>query len=175
VTEIELHQNTLPIRDLVDGVTKVEVDTHGFGPRVRVTFENGYGASVVRNMYSYGGSEGLWELAVLGLEGGLTYETPVTDDVIGHLDGGEVIEKLREISALTPEAIDRHARAREALEIAEELEALLNRARSAGLSVSEDGGAGDFGLHEAQPGDECGTLLAYVAWNKQTGRWEITP
>ena len=27
-------------------------------------FDNGYGASVVRSQYTYGGKEGLWELAV---------------------------------------------------------------------------------------------------------------
>ena len=28
-------------------------------------FENGFGASVIRGLYTYGGRQGLWELAVL--------------------------------------------------------------------------------------------------------------
>jgi len=69
-------------------------------------FENGFGASVVQNTYSYGGNEGLWELAVLKFSGPdikdykLTYDTPITDDVIGHLNEAEVEEYLEKIEAL---------------------------------------------------------------------------
>lgn len=31
----------------------------------RYCFDNGYGASVIQHRYSYGGPQGLWELAVL--------------------------------------------------------------------------------------------------------------
>jgi hypothetical protein len=167
MTEIELYGTMLPIRDLVDGVTNVEVDTHGFGPRVRVSFANGYGASVVRNMYSYGGSEGLWELAVLGSDGSLTYDTPITSDVIGHLHGGEVIEKLREISALTAEVVEEHIRVRVASEIAEELAALLNRASAEGLAI--DLNAGDGYCVRTETGTYMHTD---VELNEETGRWE---
>ena len=44
--------------------------------------DDGFGASVVRHPYSYGGAVGLWELAVLDSNGRLTYETPITDDVM---------------------------------------------------------------------------------------------
>lgn len=69
-------------------------------------FENGYGASVVQNVISYGYEQGLWELAVLRYSGPgeidsyLDYSTPITDDVIGHLteDGIAVlIEKIRNL------------------------------------------------------------------------------
>ena len=67
-------------------------------------FTNGYGASVVRFRSSYGGSRGLWELAVLKFdadgEWDLTYETPITSDVIGHLTDDEVDELLDQIEAL---------------------------------------------------------------------------
>jgi hypothetical protein len=56
---------------------------HG-GQMVRVHFGNGYGASVVRSAYSYGGRDGLYELAVLA-GNTLCYDTPITDDVEGHL------------------------------------------------------------------------------------------
>ena len=57
-------------------------------------FPNGYGASVIKHDYSYGGKSGLWELAVLN-EGELDYSTEITEDVIGHL-AWEQVEKLLE-------------------------------------------------------------------------------
>lgn len=69
-------------------------------------FKNNFGASVVMNSYSYGGSNGLWELAVLKFDGPgiddshLTYDTPITEDVIGHLAEAEVDEYLNKIEAL---------------------------------------------------------------------------
>lgn len=50
----------------------------------RFKFANDYGASVIRHPTSYGYPQ-YWELGVLK-DGHLTYETPITDDVIGHLD-----------------------------------------------------------------------------------------
>lgn len=73
-------------------------------------FDNGYGASVVRFPYSYGGDSGLWELAVTEYHGegtdsySLTYETEITNDVIGHLTEGEVDELLARIEALPARA-----------------------------------------------------------------------
>ena len=66
-------------------------------------FGNGYGASVVRFKYSYGGDRGLWELAVIKFNGddwSLTYQTPITGDVIGNLAEDEVGQLLHDISAL---------------------------------------------------------------------------
>ena len=63
-------------------------------------FDNGYGASVVKHDFSYGGKKGLYELAVLDNEGGLCYTTPITEDVVGHLTMGEVENLLAEISYL---------------------------------------------------------------------------
>lgn len=67
-----------------------------------VKFDNGYGASVVRHAYSYGGSRGLYELAVLDSDGDLTYSTPVTSDVLGFLTKADVAAALVEIAALSP-------------------------------------------------------------------------
>ena len=66
----------------------------------RITFDNGYGASVVRHEYSYGGKDGLYELAVLDKNGELTYDTPITDDVIGYLTTQEVTDILENIQKL---------------------------------------------------------------------------
>jgi hypothetical protein len=57
-------------------------------------FPNGYGASVVKHNFSYGGKSGLWELAVLN-DGELDYSTEITSDVVGHL-AWEQVEKLLE-------------------------------------------------------------------------------
>jgi len=72
-------------------------------------FENGYGANVVCTPFSYGGPEGLWELAVIKFKDSsatnfeLTYNTPITNDVIGYLTWEKVEEILKQIEAL-PEA-----------------------------------------------------------------------
>ena len=62
-------------------------------------FPNGYGASVICHLGSYGGHLGLWELAVT-LHGILCYDTKITTDVIGHLKTAEVHKQLRAIKEL---------------------------------------------------------------------------
>lgn len=78
------------------------------GTQVVHRFENNFGASVVCHDFSYGREEGLKELAVLkfGTEEydyELTYDTDITDDVLGHLTDEEVNELLTRIEALKPE------------------------------------------------------------------------
>ncbi len=80
------------------------------GRQVVVQFGNGYGASVVRGPYTYGGSDGLFEVAVLLFDvetndWHLPYATPVTDDVLGHLTEDEVARTLTEIHDLPHRAI----------------------------------------------------------------------
>lgn len=70
------------------------------GVQAIVQFNNGYGASIVKTPYTYGGDEGLYELAVLGTDGSLTYDTPITDDVEGSLSEQEVSELLEQIKNL---------------------------------------------------------------------------
>lgn len=71
------------------------------GVRAVVYFANGYGASVVRGPLTYGGLEGLYELAVITREDeSLVYTTPITDDVLGRLSPEDVTRTLGEISAL---------------------------------------------------------------------------
>lgn len=71
--------------------------------QVVLKFPNDYGASIVRDEYTYGGKEGLFELAVIKWvddKFDICYDTPITDDVIGYLSGSEVIEVLTDIFKL---------------------------------------------------------------------------
>jgi hypothetical protein len=70
------------------------------GKKVRVQFDNGYGVSVVSHTFSYGGKDGLYELAVLDKNGDLTYETPITSDVLGYLEPEQVTEIMKKVQSL---------------------------------------------------------------------------
>lgn len=84
------------------------------------TFKNGYGASVVRfklpfssGYGSYTSNENEWEVAVVRIERPdpkkeyqfsksfeIAYDTPITDDVIGHVHDSELEALLDKIAAL---------------------------------------------------------------------------
>lgn len=70
-------------------------------------FTNNYGASVVRHSRSYGHEKGLWELAVIKFstpeKWNITYNTPITDNVIGYLNKKQVQAYLQQIEALPGE------------------------------------------------------------------------
>jgi hypothetical protein len=66
----------------------------------KVMFDNGYGASVIIGPHTYGGEDGLYELAVLGKDKKLTYDTSVTDDVEGYLTEDDVTKLLEQIQKL---------------------------------------------------------------------------
>ena len=72
----------------------------GGGVQARITFDNGYGASVVKTPYSYGGKNGLYELAVLSEDGEITYNTDITDDVMGYLSPEDVTDIMSKIQTL---------------------------------------------------------------------------
>jgi hypothetical protein len=81
---------------------------HAGGIQRIYRFGNGFGASVIRSSYSYGGRSGLFELAVLKFDGEsdrdyeITYDTPITSDVEGHLTDEAVDALLDRIQALEP-------------------------------------------------------------------------
>lgn len=63
-------------------------------PRHEYHFENNFGASVIHNPYSYG-----LEVAVLVFKPQvnrweITYDTNITDDVVGYIDGKDGLKKL---------------------------------------------------------------------------------
>ena len=66
-----------------------DVDARG-NERTRYKFPNGFGASVIHGRTSYG-----LEVAVLEYDDQgnrrMTYDTPLTDDVIAHVDDLEVV------------------------------------------------------------------------------------
>jgi len=73
------------------------------GVQARHFFDNGYGVSVIKSSNSYGGSDGLYEAAVLkvtdeDLE--ITYDTPITSDVLGHQTVEDIDSLLFEIEKL---------------------------------------------------------------------------
>lgn len=73
------------------------------GVQAKHFFDNGYGVSVIKASHSYGGSKGLYELAVLkGLEEDweICYDTPITDDVMGYLTKEDVETVLNQVERL---------------------------------------------------------------------------
>ena len=66
------------------------------GTQERYRFANGYGASLIIGGMAYGGLE----LAVVGPDGKLCYDTPITSDVLGSLISDEVQPLLAAIAAL---------------------------------------------------------------------------
>lgn len=81
----------------------VRTDREFGGIQYVFKFDNGYGASVVKGFSTYGAADDLWELAVLHFDGdewSITYNTPITDDVIGYLTDEEVGEYLEQIKNL---------------------------------------------------------------------------
>lgn len=73
----------------------VERDAVYNGYQMVVHFPNGYSASLVDHDHSYG-----LELAVLDPDGKLTYDTHITDDVIGHLTEDAALDLVTQISKL---------------------------------------------------------------------------
>ena len=71
-----------------------------YGVVSRLTFDNGYGVSVVKGPHTYGGGDGLYELAVLGKDGELSYDTPIADDTIGYLTQQEVTDIMKQVQEL---------------------------------------------------------------------------
>jgi len=88
----------------------IEFQPHSMGDGFmgKIFFDNGYGVSVVRfkiyNRYSsYTNNENEWEVAVLfGNEKKweLTYNTPITNDVIGWLSEEDVTEIMKKVQEL---------------------------------------------------------------------------
>lgn len=73
------------------------------GCAMRFTFPNGYTGSVVKHFGSYGGPQGLWEIAVMHNDQ-IVYDTPITDDVLGWQTDEDVEQVLNQIRELPERA-----------------------------------------------------------------------
>lgn len=76
--------------------------TYGLS-RATICFPNKYGASVITGPGAYGNENKPYEIAIL-YNGHITYDTPITDDVLGYLNREEVEDILNKISEL-PERV----------------------------------------------------------------------
>ena len=76
------------------------------GGGVTVCFDNGYCADFTMSNMSYGGHDGLFEMAIMSYIdhkiGDILYDTPITDDVVGHLSIEECKEYCQKIKELSP-------------------------------------------------------------------------
>lgn len=68
----------------------------------KLIFPNGFGVSVIKTIYSYGGDEGLYEIAVLYANGVLCYDSGITTDVIGHQSPDDVSSVMKQVQNLKP-------------------------------------------------------------------------
>ena len=64
------------------------------GVESTMMFKNGYGVSVLRTERSKGGDKGLYELMVIGSDGHIIFDTPVTPDVLGWLTEEQVTVEM---------------------------------------------------------------------------------
>lgn len=73
------------------------------GTQIVIFFPNDYGASIIKSPFTYGGDEGLFEIAVIrGNKDGweLCYDTPITNDVLGYLNSDDINKYLEQIEKL---------------------------------------------------------------------------
>lgn len=97
--EIKKKNNMKTFKDLefIDHPMGVEVG----GIMSRIHFDNGYGASVIRTPFSYGGKIGLYEVGILDSDGDICYTTSISEDgVIGYLREEDVSEVMIRIQQL---------------------------------------------------------------------------
>ena len=76
------------------------VERSGGYIRERITFANGYTASIVCGPGTYGACDDLLEIAVLDRDGEIDYSTPITNDVVGYLTVEEATKILDQIAVL---------------------------------------------------------------------------
>lgn len=68
----------------------LEFNSHSIcGTQARINFDNDYGVSVVCGIMFYSNGISTYELAIL-YKDQITYNTDITNDVLGHLDENEV-------------------------------------------------------------------------------------
>jgi hypothetical protein len=71
----------------------------GNGLQATMNFDNDYGVSVVKFNGSYGFNRDLWEVAIL-YKDALTYNTDITDDVLGYQTDQDVTDVMKKVQDL---------------------------------------------------------------------------
>lgn len=98
----------LIVNDILQRIDKVTDESDRFVSRILVKFNNGYSLSVIRGPMSYGGRQGLFEIAIFDILGEfctkcinyIRFGEDINDDVIGWLDESEVKQWALFVSAL---------------------------------------------------------------------------
>ena len=72
----------------------------GFDQRATMYFDNGYGVSVIIGDGAYTDEDHPFEVAVMLKDGGLTYDTHITDDVVSYCDKDKVTDIMRQVQEL---------------------------------------------------------------------------
>jgi hypothetical protein len=93
----------------IDEIASLLNDEPGYGPpgsvgaeMYRITFDNGYGLSIVKHMGSYGGEDGMYEVA-LTKNGEVVYDRNLFQDAIGYLSVEEVINLIDDAKQMAEE------------------------------------------------------------------------
>ncbi len=78
--------------------------------RVRVNFKNGYGLSIIRGEYSYGGGDGLFEIAPINkdgeLDGRLFDDDESGDSVLGYCDINKLNHYINKLGNIVENVIE---------------------------------------------------------------------
>lgn len=84
------------------GIVSIVDNSNAMLKRAYITFKNGYRLSVIRGRNSYGGDQGLFEIAPFdkngNMDGGIL--GIIGDDVEGYLSASAVIDRIKAIAAL---------------------------------------------------------------------------
>ena len=74
------------------------VQSH-FNTQAEMNFKNDYGVSVITGEGAYSSDSEPYEVAIK-YKGSLTYNTPITDDVIGYQTEDDVTEIMKQVQEL---------------------------------------------------------------------------
>jgi len=89
------------IKDFNKYIVDLNAINHGMGVVFR--FDNEYGISLVCHSFSYGNKNDEFEIAVIKFNSkddedwGIVYNTEITNDVLGYVAKGDVIEILQKV------------------------------------------------------------------------------
>ena len=82
----------------------IDINSINNGMQVLFKFDNNFGLSVVCHSFSYGNKQEKFEVAVIKFESddtwSLTYDTEITDDVLGYQSKEDVISLIERVILL---------------------------------------------------------------------------